>query len=72
MDPDHALQQRKGLKSQKAKKVQAVRTRPFSLAALRRSKPAMAAFVTGAYILVAGMLLLLAPLKTFTILFDQR
>lgn len=68
--------QKKRLGTKKAKKAkaqaQAVRTRAFSLAALRGSKPAMVAFVTGAYILVAGLLLLFAPLSTFTILFDQR
>ena len=63
---------RLGTKKTKKAKVQPVRTRAFSLAALKGSKPAMAAFVTGSYILVAGLMLLFAPLSTFTILFDQR
>lgn len=68
------LLQKKRLGTKKARKAktQTVRTRAFSLAALKSSKPAMAAFVTGAYILVAGLLLLFAPLSTFTVLFDQR
>ncbi len=36
------------------------------------SAPAKAALFTGAYILIAGLLLLIAPLTFFTLLFDKR